>query len=336
MRRIKVVLLAVFLFPAAAFSIAQGNTPSAAPTSLALVDGTIPDALKAGSDAYEDAKMKLKQERYQNYAAIIALIGALASLLPKMLESASLVSRTKNDLQRIEDIASLIQKIQAENILTEDTMQSVKTQLEAEIMLAVNGLEKSRRRRLEKKTQHDDSGLSLQSRLFLLYRPLGFRAWFAHFCTYSMAILGLFLAYAVGTGEDGNFHWRTFFAEGGWLVLLSFLVMVSLLRMWALSERKRWLKMQMNPQSADLNLSPVRRLFLLYRPVGFRAWIAHFCVYSMVILGFLIGFTSLNFSLFLFYLFLAATFRMWALWERRRLGKSHLTSLSATTQADLG
>jgi len=161
------------------------------------------------------------------YAAVVALIGALASLLPKTLESVSLVSRRRRDLQRIEDLVSLIQKIRAENVLSETTLEHVKIQIEAEIMLAVSGLEKGRRRLIEKKTQQDDLDLSFQRRLFLLYRPVGIRAWIAHFCAYSIAILG-FLAGL----ESGPKDFLPIF--------LFYLVVASLFRMWALWERKRW------------------------------------------------------------------------------------------------
>jgi len=324
-RTINIVLLAALLTAEAAFLNAQASSQAPLPPAHGW-DQIADDALKAGSQGVDKAQYALKQERYQTYAAIIALIGALASLLPKMLESVSLVSGTRRDLQRIEDLASLIQKIQAQNILSPATLEKVKIQIEAEIMLAVTGLERGRQRRIEKKTHHDDLGLSFQRQLFLLYRPVGIRAWMAHFFAYLAVIFGLFGAWGAGIGQDNDFHWRTFFAADGWLILLSLLVVASLFRMWALWERKRWGKTHPTPQPAILDLSFRRRLFLLYRPVGIRAWIAHFCAYSMVILGFLTALLSNHFFVWLFfYLAVASLFRMWALWERKRWGDAHPT-----------
>jgi hypothetical protein len=210
----KIVLLAAFLTTAVAFLNAQANSQEKAQEEprkeVAQGARGLPETFKVPVEAVSKfietpetlrgvADKKLKEisseadkDKYQTWAAIVALIGALVSLLPKTLESVSLVSRRRKDLQRIEDLATLIQKIQAENVLSETTVEHVKIQIEAEIMLAVNGLEKGRRRLIEKKAQHDDLDLSFQRRLFLLYRPVGIRAWIAHFCAFAMAILGLF------------------------------------------------------------------------------------------------------------------------------------------------
>ena len=252
-KTIFVVLLVVLLTAVAPFATAQDTAQATAPSSSPdasfnpLQDaGKVAQAARtAATDVAKDSSGANK-DKYQTYAAIIALIGALTSLLPKLLESASLVSKTRNELQRIEDLADLIQKIQAESVLSPATMDSVKVQLEAEIMLAVEGLEKSRERRLQNKVKQYELGLSYQRRLFLLYRPVGFRAWVAHFFAYAMLIYGFVMAldaahsYRFDGGQwvSAGYHWKTFFTNDGWLILLSFLMLAWLFRMWALWERR--------------------------------------------------------------------------------------------------
>jgi hypothetical protein len=74
------------------------------------------------------------------------------------------------------------------------------------------------------------------------------------------------------------------------------------------------------PELSSLRLSPIRRLLLLYRPVGIRAWVAHFLFY-LTLVTFVLGARLFGdqwdenaalTSLFLFQLVIAFCFRYWA------------------------
>jgi len=180
-------------------------------------------------------------------AAAVGLAGSLATSLAKAFDSISLSSKRSRELKRIDDLTALLQKIQAENALGSVTMANLTVQIEAEINLALQCLEKNRHHAAERRKEHDDSDLGLLRRAFLLYWPKGIRAWIPHVLAYALTVFCLFGVVGLGLDNESNFHWSTFWSnQQGIVGLFLFLLPLLPLRHWALWERKRWCKTHVN------------------------------------------------------------------------------------------
>jgi hypothetical protein len=66
-------------------------------------------------------------------SGLAALLGTAAPLAAKGFDSVSTAARRRRDLQRIDDLAGLPDKVRKENILTAATQADVSEQIEAEI-----------------------------------------------------------------------------------------------------------------------------------------------------------------------------------------------------------
>jgi hypothetical protein len=121
--------------------------------------------------------------------ALIALLGTAVPQLAKSIDAYSLSSRSKSDLQRIDDLAALLDKVNKDGLLSPDALQNVRAQLEAEMDSALAQLTRTREQRdkallakhtqREIKGQRDRADLPLWRRVTLLYLPHGVLAWIA-------------------------------------------------------------------------------------------------------------------------------------------------------------
>ena len=196
-------------------------------------------------------------------AATVGLIGTGVPTLTKALESFTLRSRRRQELDRIEDLTSLMKKIKSEEVLSESTLQDVRAQIEAEIRTALTGLDRNRQSRqqvLDKKKERQHSDLTLVSYVLLLFRPHGFQAWVAHFLAYLSALcviilgtVGISIPFMAADPTTGSRDSAAIFV--GPIIFVFFLVL--LFRAWALRERSRWQKahpaaMAASPERAAL------------------------------------------------------------------------------------
>lgn len=179
-------------------------------------------------------------------AATVGLIGTGVPTLTKALESFTLRSRRRQELDRIEDLTSLMKKIKSEEVLSESTLQDVRAQIEAEIRTALTGLDRNRQSRqqvLDKKKERQHSDLTLVSYVLLLFRPHGIQAWIAHFLAYLSALcviilgsVGISIPFMAADPTTGSRDSAAIFV--GPIIFVFFLVL--LFRAWALRERSRW------------------------------------------------------------------------------------------------
>jgi len=177
-------------------------------------------------------------------AAAAGLIGTGVPALAKAVESFSLRSRRKQELERIEDLTELMKKIKSEDVLTESTLADVGAQIEAEIKTALAGLDKNRQNRqrvLQKKKERD---LTFLGFTFLLFRPHGLGAWMAHFFAYLSALFAVFGLLIAAADKDD----RAFLL--GFVIFFLFLWL--LFRMWALRARSRWRTARPAPSPASV------------------------------------------------------------------------------------
>ena len=174
-------------------------------------------------------------------AAAVGLVGTIVTSLAKAFDSISFSSRRNRELKRIDDLTALLQKIRAESALSTSTMDNLTAQIEAEIDMALQCLEKNRHHAAERRKEHEDSDLGLVRRAFLLYWPQGIRAWIPHVLAFSLTVFCLFAILGLGLDNDSNFHWTIFWHnQHGVIGLFLFLLPLVPLRAWALWERKRW------------------------------------------------------------------------------------------------
>jgi len=180
-------------------------------------------------------------------AAAVGLAGTVVTSLAKAFDSISLSSRRSRELKRIDDLTALLQKIRAENALGPVTMTNLTVQIEAEINMALQCLERNRHHAAERRKEHEDSDLGFLRRAFLLFWPRGFRAWVPHVLAYVLTVFCLFAVVGLGLDNQDNFHWSTLWNNQQGLVgLFLFLLPLLPLRSWALWERKRWRKANLN------------------------------------------------------------------------------------------
>ena len=179
-------------------------------------------------------------------AAAVGLVGTIVSSLAKAFDSISFSSRRSRELKRIDDLTALLQKIRAESALSTGTMDNLTAQIEVEINMALQCLEKNRHR-AEERTKEHESDLGLVRRAFLLYWPPGIRAWIPHVLAFSLTVFCLFAVLGLGLDNDGNFHWTILWHnQEGLIGVVLFLLPLVPLRAWALWERKRWRRAHAN------------------------------------------------------------------------------------------
>lgn len=243
----------------------------ALPAAAAPAPAATPEASKVAG-VQVAAKEELKKDGYQILAGVLTVTTAFAGLVPKMFESVSVMSRRKRDLQRIEDLTGLMQKIHTESHLSETTLQQLSAQIEAELVNAARGLERARHRQQEAVIQRDHPDLSLPARLLLLYQPLGFRAGLSHYLAYVSVVMGVLMAYVAGMDEDNAFKWQEFKNFNGWIFLVLAIILGGMCSMWALSERKRW--QRSHPGAVIDPLPAWRRQLLLFAPRSVSGWVA--------------------------------------------------------------
>jgi hypothetical protein len=170
-------------------------------------------------------------------AALIGLIGTGVPVLAKTLETISLRSRRKQDLDRITDLTELMKKIKEEEILSKSTLDAVCEQIDAEIRAALAGLARTREHRqlvVDKRKERQDPQLTFTRSSLLLFRPHGVRAWIAHLLAYWWAFCTMLFCLPVAVDSET----RSVFAGLALFTLLLFL----LSRMWALRLRSQWSK----------------------------------------------------------------------------------------------
>jgi len=155
--------------------------------SLSFAQSADGEKGKAPASWYKD------KDTWVALGAVAAFLSAASPLFSKGVESVSLVSRRKNALQHIQDLAGLMEKIKKDGLLSETTLANTSAQIEAEIQAAVDGLDQTRTSRLKalerkeeahKKKQREYSNLNLARRVLLLYRPHSAGAWVALILVY--------------------------------------------------------------------------------------------------------------------------------------------------------
>ena len=177
------------------------------------------------------------KETLAGLSALVALFGTTVPLVAKGFDSVSMGARRKKDLQRIDDLTSLMEKIKKENILTASTQADVSAQIEAEIKTSLRQLSRNREDRekaiaasqkaKEVKAARAQSELPMWRRILLLYMPRSSVAWIAH---------GLIVLY-LPLGIASIFSWDPEMMAGS-----AILVAVPWLVAWF--ARKRWDKAQ--------------------------------------------------------------------------------------------
>jgi hypothetical protein len=184
-------------------------------------------------------------------AAITALIGAGAPALANASEAISLRTRRRKELQHIQDLTDLMDKIKKQNVLSQSTLENVCEQIEAEIGLALDALHGNRQHRLrimEARKENDHSDLGFLRRGGLIYRPHGVRGWIASYLFFMTAVFGFAIVFGSGVDDAGDFTWRRFLSDGGWIALIVFIGLLLVVRLWALRERASWLKLHPDQQ----------------------------------------------------------------------------------------
>jgi hypothetical protein len=197
----------------------------------------------AATKVVEATKDRDKVERTAQVLAvvgtIVTLVGGLVGSLPKVAESISLKSRRKKELEHIEALAQLMDKIKKEDVLSKATLDNIAVQIEAEIADALEGLDKNRQKRhqaVATKASREQPDLSFARRAFLWFRPHGLRGWVPHLLAFSIPVVGLCIALlGLMVSED---------LASDIPVVVTILVCVVLwwlpFRAWALWERRRW------------------------------------------------------------------------------------------------
>ncbi len=143
------------------------------------------------------SKKEITKEVIAIASGLVALLGTAVPLIAKAFDSLSLAARRRKELQRIDDLTSLMEKVKKENILSADTQAAAELEIEQEIRSVLGQFSKSRER-YEKARQASEqaqaasaaralSDLPLWRRIGLLYVPHGVGAWIAH------GIAGLYL-----------------------------------------------------------------------------------------------------------------------------------------------
>lgn len=229
-----VVLTLCALLAAPCFAVDEPKKPDAP-------DFKMVDSAKAKA---ETAKDKAGIEKFAQILAVlgtvITVFGAAITALPKAAESISLKARRKKELEHIEALTELMDKIKKSDVLTKTTQENVSAQIEAEIAEALDGLNRNREKRqkaLESKTVREQPDLTFVQRALLWYRPHGIRAWIPHVLAFSLSTLGLFtVLLGLLISEEPLVADLPVVATILFCVLLWWLPF----RAWALRERRRW------------------------------------------------------------------------------------------------
>ena len=228
-----VVLTLCALLAAPCFAVDEPKKPDAP-------DFKMLDIAKAKA---ETAKDKAGIEKIAQVLAVlgtvITVFGAAVTALPKAAESISLKSRRKKELEHIEALTELMDKIKKGDVLTKTTQENVSAQIEAEIAEALDGLNKNRERRqkaLESKTVREQPDLTFVQRALLWYLPHGIRAWIPHVLAFSLSTFGLFLALLGLLVSDQLVADLPFIGT----ILVCVVLWWLPIRVWALRERRRW------------------------------------------------------------------------------------------------
>lgn len=151
------------------------------------------------------AKSKLPdKETLAILSGLVALLGTAVPMIAKGFESVSSAARRKKDLQRIDELTSLMEKIKKEDILTASTRADVSAQIEAEIKATLYQLGRNREireravaareRTREIRAAVSASALPLWRRIPLAHKPNGVLAWIAQPIFYfwsAIAIVGV-------------------------------------------------------------------------------------------------------------------------------------------------
>lgn len=216
-----------------------------------------PAANKTKSLETEPAKPWYKEkETWGALTGIVALLGTTLPLIAKSFESVSLVSRRKKELQHIEDLASLMDKIKKENVLSPGTMENVSKQIEAEVKSALDQLDKNRESRqkalevrdraVEKKKVAEQSDLPIVRRIFLLYLPHGVGAWVAHGLAFLYASIAIVTLFSFDAAKDDG---ATLGGAG---------IIVAICWVYAWFARNRWKKEQVIEMGTHLGRTRAR------------------------------------------------------------------------------
>jgi hypothetical protein len=199
----------------------------------------------APDDPAGDKKWWKEKEFFGILSGIVALLGTAVPLMARGFESLSLASRRRKELQHIEDLTGLMEKIKKENVLSKSTQDNVCVQIEAEIKAALDQLVKNRAHReralearqkaLERK-ERAQSELPLWRRILLLYWPRGIGAWIAH---------GFAFVYAVAAIAGV----QVWVSEGDNDLLIGSLIILLVSWVFAWFARGRWEKAQIIEKS---------------------------------------------------------------------------------------
>jgi hypothetical protein len=185
----------------------------------------------------------LQKDTWAALAGVVALLGTAVPLVAKAIESISLTTKRRRDLQHIEDLADLMEKVNKEDLLSPGIRTNISAQVEEEIQIALDGLgrnRESRRKALE--TRHkaidmkeaaEQSDLTLVRRLLLLYWPHGFVAWLAHSLAFAYTAMAVVAVVSLVRGNS---------ADDNSSLLLGAVIIVAGSWIAAWWRRKRWEK----------------------------------------------------------------------------------------------
>ena len=196
-------------------------------------------------------KSWMDKETLAVLSGLVALLGTSVPLVAKGFDSVSTAARRKKDLQRIDDLTSLLEKVKKENILTAATQADVSEQIEAEIRTSLQQLSRNREHRekaieASKKAQEvraakAQSDLPMWRRILLLYMPRSIVAWIAH----GLVVLYLPVGLMALTSGDSE------------LMIGSALILVAIPWLVAWFARKRWERNQKAAPAAQAGSEPL-------------------------------------------------------------------------------
>jgi hypothetical protein len=172
-------------------------------------------------------------------ASAVAVLTGIAKTGSEFLQSRSQASRNDKLLAKIQGLAMAHQAL-AGSLQEAEAARIIESELSEAMRLFAAGSKQ------EKETQAYERGLSLFQRVFVLYRPSGARAWISQIiCWIVMCVLVAGTLGAAVSDETNEFSWKTFranWADGLWIALLFYLAIFLLARLWAVSERKKYVR----------------------------------------------------------------------------------------------